>query len=349
MLQTSGTYNYQSIEIELLIREAYERIGILGEFVELQKLESAKRSIDFLLIEWMNRGVNLWTLATEYLSLAAGQSQYILPETVSDIIQVSLRTGTRQLGGAAATSENGTAASAFDENPATACIQTAPNGNISYDYGVGKAQAVSFIGIKSNVTGSYAITVEISDDNVNWKELFTFPTENFTAGVTVWVDVPVVTPARVYRIRETRGATLSIQEIYFNNNINDSTISDVSRYEYLSYPNKSGQGRPSVYYLDRQIVPILNLWPTPSSNYNCLSYSYKKMIQDTGSLYTNTLQIPSRFYPAAVWGLTWMTALKYKPEQAGLFQAEYERSFALAAEEDTERDTLRIYPYGYYI
>lgn len=73
------------------------------------------------------------------------------------------------------------------------------------------------------------------------------------------------------------------------------------------------------------------------------------MIQDTGSLYTNTLQIPSRFYPAAVWGLTWMTALKYKPEQAGLFQAEYERSFALAAEEDTERDTLRIYPYGYYI
>ncbi len=349
MLNTSGTYNYQSIEIELLIREAYERIGVLGEFVELQKLESAKRSIDFLLIEWMNRGVNLWTLATEYLSLAAGQSQYILPETVSDIIQVNLRTGTRQLGGVAATSANGTAEYAFDGIPTTACTQNVQDGNISYDYGVGKAQAVSFIGIKSNINTSYDIIVEISEDNLNWKELFTIPSRKYTPGVTVWVDVPVVTLARVYRIRERGGATLSIQEIYLNNNINDTTISDVSRYEYLSFPNKSTQGRPSVYYLDRQIVPILKLWPTPSSNYDCLSYSYKKMIQDTGSLYTNTLQIPSRFYPALIWGLTWMIAIKYKPELAELFQKEYERSFALASEEDTERDTLRIYPYGYYI
>ena len=51
MLPTSGTFNFQSIQIELIIREAFERIGILGEFVEPQKLDSAKRSIDLLLLD----------------------------------------------------------------------------------------------------------------------------------------------------------------------------------------------------------------------------------------------------------------------------------------------------------
>ena len=66
MLPTSGTFYFQSIQIELVIREAFERIGILGEFVEPQKLDSAKRSIDFLLLEWMNKSINLWTLESSF-------------------------------------------------------------------------------------------------------------------------------------------------------------------------------------------------------------------------------------------------------------------------------------------
>jgi len=82
-MATSGTYNFQSVQVELLIREAYERIGILGEFVEPQKLDSAKRSIDLLLLEWMNKSVNLWTLETAVLTLVQGQAQYILPSYLS--------------------------------------------------------------------------------------------------------------------------------------------------------------------------------------------------------------------------------------------------------------------------
>lgn len=351
-MATSGTYKFQSVQTELLIREAYERIGILGEFVEPQKLDSAKRSIDLLLLEWMNKSVNLWTLETAYLSLIQGQGQYILPNTVSDIIQVNNRTYTRQLGGVAASSNAGEAGNAFDTNSLTACTQDAADGNISYDYGLGNSQNISFIGLQSNTTSLYSIIVEISQDNADWSELFTILPQTFTEGVITWVDVPVVTSARSYRIRETAGATLSFQEIYFNNNVNDTTISNVSRYEYLSFPNKQLQGRPNIYYLDRQIVPILSIWPVPSNIYNCISYSYKKMIQDVGAFYTDNLEIPARFYPALVWGLSWMLAIKYKPETAGVFQAEYERSFSLATNEDTERDTIRIYASydsGYYI
>lgn len=342
MLPTSGTFNFQSIQIELIIREAFERIGILGEFVEPQKLDSAKRSIDLLLLEWMNKSINLWTLESSYLPLVTAQVQYILPVTVSNIIQANLRTSTRQLDGVAASSNGGVAAQAFDGNPLTACTQNAQDGDISYDYGVDVTQQINFVGIQSNADLTYSIIVESSLDNVAWLPLATIPTSAFIKGSIIWIDVPTPIDARAYRIRETGGATLDIQEIYFNNNIIDIPISNVSRYEYLNYPNKRLQGRPSIYYLDRQITPVLNLWPAPSDQYNCLQYSYKRMIQDAGAFYTNALQIPSRFYPALIWGLSYQLALKYNPQVAVAFKGEYEQSFNLATVSDSESVNISI-------
>ncbi len=54
---SSGSYNFQSITAELIIREAYERIGILGDFTTAQQLDSATRSLNFLLSDWSNRNV----------------------------------------------------------------------------------------------------------------------------------------------------------------------------------------------------------------------------------------------------------------------------------------------------
>jgi len=171
MLPTSGTFNFQSIQIELIIREAYERIGILGEFVEPQKLDSAKRSIDLLLLEWMNKSTNLWTLETSYLSLVTSQIQYTLPVAVSNIIQANLRTSTRQLNGVPASSNGGVAAQAFDGNPLTACTQNAQDGNISYDYGVGVTQQINFVGVQANEDIIYNILVESSVNNIDWLPL----------------------------------------------------------------------------------------------------------------------------------------------------------------------------------
>jgi hypothetical protein len=158
----------------------------------------------------------------------------------------------------------------------------------------------------------------------------------------VWFDVPSPVNATLYRIREYGGSTLDIQEIYFNNNIVDMSISNVSRDEYYSYPNKYLASRPSIFYLDRQITPVLTLWPVPTADYNCLQYTYKKMIQDAGSLYTNTVQIPARFYPALIWGLSWHLALKFNPQAAQMLKMEYEQAFMSATIEDSETVPLTI-------
>jgi hypothetical protein len=76
------------------------------------------------------------------------------------------------------------------------------------------------------------------------------------------------------------------------------------------------------------------------------------MIQDAGTLYTNTVQIPARFYPALIWGLTWRLAIKYNPSQAAMFKAEYDQAFNLASTDDSEDTPIRIYGNygeGYYL
>jgi hypothetical protein len=295
-------------------------------------------------LEWTNRRVNMWTRETAYLSLVTNQGQYILPNSVNDIIQANLRTSTRQLNGTPAAS-SGNAANAFDGNPATSCIQTAADGNISYDYGAGVTQQINFIGIQSNANETYTLRFDFSQDNNTWVPLFNIPAQTYTTGITSWFDVPAPLDARAYRIVETGGKTLNIQELYFNNNVYDMPLSNISRDEYITLPYKQQQGRPSIYYLDRQLgEPTLNIWQTPSGDYNCIQYSYQRMMQDVGSLYTNTVDIPSQFYPPLIWGLSWRLAIKFKPELADRFKAQYEESLKYASDDNSESVPLNIYP-----
>ena len=343
MQQLSGTYNFQSVQVELLIRDAYENIGIAPEFITPQKLESARRSLNLILIEWMNKSTNLWTLQNDFIAIKEGKSKYILENYVSDITEVNLRTSTRQLNGIPASSNGGVAASAFDGDNTTACSQDAPDGNVSYDYGEGQEQNITFCGITSHASLTYSLNIEASNDNATWYNILTIAPKVFTASRLYWFDISAPTNARYYRVRETEGATLNIQEIYFNNNVLDTTISSISRDEYLKFPQKNIKGRPSVYYFDKTITPSISLWPSPAASYNAVSYSYKKMMQDVG-LYTNTIEIPSRFYPALTAALSFKLSLKFNNQLSDMLMAEYQNSFNLATIEDSENVNITIRP-----
>ena len=208
------------------------------------------------------------------------------------------------------------------------------------------SQNISFCGITSHANLTYNLNIEASNDNANWQNILTIPAKAFTKGQLYWFDIPTPTNARYYRIRETGGATLNIQEIYFNNNVLDTVISNISRDEYLKLPSKSTSGRPSVYYLQRGSSPSLFLWPTPSKEYNTIQYSYKKMMEDVG-LYTNSLEIPARFYPALVAGLSFKLSLKYNNQLSDIYSQEYQSTFNMAMIEDTESTPISIRP-NYY-
>jgi len=355
-LVTSSTYNFQALENDELITECFERIGISAEQLVPVKLNSAKRSLNLLLLDWISKSINLWTLSTAYLSLNTGQSQYSMNSTITDILQVNLRQFTRQLNGTPqsntlATYDNvggGNPLFAFDNDPTTACTQNAINGNISYSYGVGVSQTINFIGIQSNTTTLYTLLVETSNDNLAWTTLMTIPPQIFTAGVVVWFDVILPANTMTYRIREIGGATLDIQEIYLTSNITDLKLSSVSRDTYLSFSQKFIQGKPSCYYFNKQITPILNIWYPPTNNYQVLQYSYVNIMQDAGGFY-NIADIPSRMLPALTWGLTWLLAIKYNLPLAEQMKNEYEQAFSIATANDSENVNLSInYDIGSY-
>jgi hypothetical protein len=91
---SSGTYNYGAPGgpplIADLILEAYERIGKIG--IELTSLyvQSARRSLNFVLSSWSNRGVNLWTLQTFTQYMPQGVGQYVCPPQVINALSDSV-------------------------------------------------------------------------------------------------------------------------------------------------------------------------------------------------------------------------------------------------------------------
>jgi len=341
-MATSDEYNFGSPENQELITDAYERVGILPDLLTAQKVQTANRSINFALQSWINRGLNLFTVKQGMIGLVNNQNAYTLPNYGIDILEATVRTSVRNLGGTAASSAGGTAAFAFDDNPLTACTQTSANGNISYNWGT-STYAISMVGITSFVTRDYTISVEYSVNGTDWVSAGSQPLQTYTAHELLWFVVPVPVPASYFRVRETGGAILNIEELYFNTNINDTVITRCSRAEYIAYPNKNQTGRPSNFYVDRQINPVVYLYLSPNSTYNNMFYTFTQQIQDVGVL-TNTVEIPARFLEALTAELAFRLAIKeQKLDLAPTLLVEAEKQYMLAGMEDRERVPLRIY------
>lgn len=79
-------------DIAELFEEAYERAGL--EMRSGYDMRTARRSLNLLALEWQNRGINLFTVASGTIPLVAGQATYEAPADTIDLIEHQLRTGT---------------------------------------------------------------------------------------------------------------------------------------------------------------------------------------------------------------------------------------------------------------
>ena len=80
----SGTAVFD-LSINEAIDEAFERIGI--EARAGYEYRSARRSLSLMLLEWSNRGLNLWTVSERILPLVSGVGQYTLGSDIVDVIE----------------------------------------------------------------------------------------------------------------------------------------------------------------------------------------------------------------------------------------------------------------------
>ena len=218
-MTTSSSTNFE-LDVAEYIEEAFERCGM--EVRTGYDLQTAKRSLNILLADWANRGLNQWTIEQRTQSLTSGTAEYELATDVIDILNAVIRRSTT-----------------------------------------------------------------------------------------------------------------------------DFTMTRISRDQFLNIPPKSQTGRPSQYFLDRQLTPKVKLWSTPENSTDVLVYDALTRIQDADTQ-TNTMEVPFRFYPCLTAGLAYYIAMKRAPDRIQLLKAMYEEEFERAAAEDRDRSNLSLTPSSTY-
>jgi len=88
-MATSGTHAF-NLDLSDAMEEAFERAGL--ELRSGYDYKTARRSLNLLMLEWQNRGLNLWTVRDTTLSLTAGTTSYDLPAQVLDVVEAYIRT-----------------------------------------------------------------------------------------------------------------------------------------------------------------------------------------------------------------------------------------------------------------
>ena len=139
-------------------------------------------------------------------------------------------------------------------------------------------------------------------------------------------------------------------------NQTDINITRISVDTYSSIPNKNAQGRPIQIWINRQSgatdpvtgvnYPTVNLWPCADQDdlYTLVYWRLRRM-QDAGNG-TTTQDIPFRLLPALVAGLAYHLSMKLPNalDRTGMLKAVYDEQWAMAADEDREKASLRLAP-----
>jgi hypothetical protein len=89
-MATSGSTNFE-LDVADYIEEAFERCGM--ESRTGYDLKTAKRSLNLVLADWANRGLNRWTIAQTTTSISSGTASYSLGADTIDVLGVIIRTG----------------------------------------------------------------------------------------------------------------------------------------------------------------------------------------------------------------------------------------------------------------
>ena len=89
-MTTSGTATFD-LDLNEIVEECFERCG--SELRTGYDLRTARRSLNLLLAQWANQGVNLWTLEQGSQVLTPGTATYTLPADTVDLLEHVIRTG----------------------------------------------------------------------------------------------------------------------------------------------------------------------------------------------------------------------------------------------------------------
>ena len=306
---TSGTTTFdKTFSIDEIIEESYNRLGQFD--MSGYNLKTARRSLNIMFQEWGNRGLHFWEVANTNITLETNKNEYRIFRATSDGNSDGV-TSTLTAAIASTTATTGITIASKDRMPDSGTINVGSE-NISYTGFSG----LELTGVTRGVNGTTAATHADG------------------ASITNFVNQ----------------ATEILECSYRNNSNVDSPLEKINRSQYQALSNKTATGQPSQYFVQRFIDHVLiTIYLTPSSTQNgdVINFYYEKRIQDAGA-YTNATDVPYRFVPCMVAGLSYYLAMKYAQPRIQELKLIYEDELARALEEDGSSASVYISPKTYF-
>ena len=202
----------------------------------------------------------------------------------------------------------------------------------------------SIIVVENITGGTSAVTASIITKPTSTTVTLTVPSGTFTSGETITggTSGASTTISASPSLVDTQ-ATIDILSGVVRRSGSDLSVTRISRDDYLSIATKTTAGRPTQFYVNRQITPTVQVWPEPENSTDIFIYDRLVRIDDADTA-VDTVQVPFRFYPCLAAGLAYYIALKKSPEMVQLLKGLYEEEFVRAAEEDRDKASLNLVP-----
>lgn len=290
---TSGTVGATVFDVTTLIEHAFRRAGKLPSTVSGELMLAARESLFLMLTALVSQGVSLWCIKKAVLPLTAGQLQYPLPPGAADVLGMQYRTQTALTGGS-------TISGAGWQGLAYAAAVLPTN-----------------VQLALSAPGLPQLVVEASTDGgTTWVQVAAFdvPQSALPAGTLLAQDIENPISAARYRVRDVSGALVAMSSLVFSNAPSEIPMTAFNRDDYFSIPNKTyTSNRALQYWFDKQINPVVNLWPVPNTP-DQVVLRYHRQIQDVGS-FTNLIECPQRWLEYITFELACRVALEMPPSE----------------------------------
>jgi len=274
-------------------------------------LKTARRSLNLLFADWANRGVNMWTFEQGTITLTQGLNTYAIPTDTVDLLDHVIRTQAN-----------------------VAATQS--------DLTITRVSVSTYATLPNKLTQARPIQVwyQRLDGQIMPTTAVLATSISATADTVVLSNV-VGLPAIGY-------INLDSETIFYNY-IDGNTLSNCFRGQNGTTAAAHTASSTAKIYINN--VPRVTMWPTPdgSQTYQFVYWRMRR-VQDAGSG-VNVMDVPFRFVPCMVAGLSYYIALKVPGgmERLVVLKQQYDEAWMTAADEDQERAALRLVPRQMFI
>ena len=274
-------------------------------------LKTARRSLNLLFADWANRGVNMWTFEQGTITLTQGLNTYAIPTDTVDLLDHVIRTQAN-----------------------VAATQS--------DLTITRVSVSTYATLPNKLTQARPIQVwyQRLDGQIMPTTAVLATSISATANTVVLSNV-VGLPAIGY-------INLDSETIFYNY-IDGNTLSNCFRGQNGTTAAAHTASASAKIYINN--VPRVTMWPTPdgSQTYQFVYWRMRR-VQDAGNG-VNVMDVPFRFVPCMVAGLSYYIALKVPGgmERLVVLKQQYDEAWMTAADEDQERAALRLVPRQMFI